>query len=146
MTNNYFASLNENSELKDCLIEGMHEIPKGSISIDREIWVEIIQNRSSIWRYEKNKFVKYPAPDKEPSIDELILAERSWRDGELKITDYAVIRHRDEIEMKKAETLSADQYQELQEYRMELRGWPEHPKFPDAGSRPESPGFMTEKG
>jgi hypothetical protein len=68
--------------------------------------------------------------------------ERAWRDRQLSVTDSLVTRHRDELEADRPTTLSAEQYQQLQIYRLDLREWPETEAFPDVGNRPKAPDWL----
>ena len=86
-------------------------------------------------------FVDAPAP----SPEEADAIERSWRDGGLKDSDDIVARHRDQVEVGGGTTLSADQYKELQAYRIALRNWPESSGFPDATKRPSAPVWLADQ-
>lgn len=72
-------------------------------------------------------------------------SERAWRDGELNGTDGLVARHRDQVESGGATTLNADEYKQLQSYRISLRDWPEATSFPKATMRPSAPGWLITK-
>ncbi|MEA1031237.1 phage tail protein [Pseudomonas sp. FP1154] len=78
-----------------------------------------------------------------PSLDELALVERTWRDKQLAVTDGAVTRHRDEIEDGIVTTLTSDQYGALQTYRRALRNWPETGEFPLIDHRPPAPDWLA---
>ena len=69
--------------------------------------------------------------------------ERAWRDRQLLISDPLVTRHRDEAEAGRPTSLQADQYQELQGFRMDLRNWPQSENFPSANSRPHEPHWLA---
>lgn len=90
---------------------------------------------------DQGKPITVPAP--EPGAALLVLRERAWRDGVLERTDALVMRHRDELEAGAATTLSAEQYQELQAYRADLRAWPESEGFPAEEQRPAMPAWLT---
>ena len=70
--------------------------------------------------------------------------ERAWRDRQLKATDALVTRHRDELEASRPTTLTAEQYQGLQRYRLDLRDWPDSELFPAAGDRPTPPAWLID--
>lgn len=78
-----------------------------------------------------------------PSDAELIRRERLWRDRTLAGTDSLVVRHRDELEAERATTLTADQYRELQTYRLALRDWTQSPRFPAVEHRPSPPTWLA---
>lgn len=84
-------------------------------------------------------FVNSPAL----SPEEAAVVERAWRDGELKGSDDIVARHRDQVEAGGATTLTADQYKELQGYRIALRNWPESSGFPVTSKRPNAPAWLA---
>ncbi|WP_244868181.1 phage tail assembly chaperone [Pseudomonas sp. Eqa60] len=142
MANDYFATLDSNSELMHCLVSGINEIPEGSVPVDKKTWMLLTQDRLCIWRYEGKKFVKYPAPPLELDTEALSSIERLWRDEKLRETDQVVTRHRDEIELSTETTLTSGQYQELQTYRAFLRKWPESGEFPDKSHRPAAPTWL----
>ncbi|WP_186353186.1 MULTISPECIES: phage tail protein [Pseudomonas] len=80
-----------------------------------------------------------------PSDEELERRERVWRDSALANTDGLVVRHRDELELQQATTLTAEQYQQLQRYRLDLRTWPVAEHFPDRQFRPVTPDWVATK-
>lgn len=83
------------------------------------------------------------SPVPQPSVVQLAERERLWRDGALAQTDTLVQRHRDEIEVGGTTTVSLEQYQELQAYRLALRAWPESEAFPAELERPAAPGWLA---
>ncbi|ORL70321.1 phage tail protein [Pseudomonas putida] len=76
-----------------------------------------------------------------PTVEELTAIERAWRDRQLNATDALVSRHRDELELGNT-TLTAEQYQQLQEFRRQLRDWPELTPFPSPAGRPVMPDWL----
>lgn len=82
-----------------------------------------------------------PPPDQ--SVVELAAVERVWRDGQLTATQWLTGRHRDEIDLGDALTLTADQYVELLTFRKALRDWPQGAQFPYATHRPAPPDWMA---
>jgi hypothetical protein len=86
-----------------------------------------------------------PAQPDGPSPVELAAVERVWRDGVLLATDGLVARHRDELEGGSEATLTPEQYAKLQEYRRDLRNWPEAGEFPLSEHRPAAPPWLTEQ-
>ncbi len=85
------------------------------------------------------------APAPAPTLEELIIRERAIRDRSLLLTDPLVSRHRDEVESNRPTTLTAEQYQQLQRYRQDLRDWPESEYFPALEHRPEQPGWLADQ-
>lgn len=71
--------------------------------------------------------------------------ERSWRDAELVSVMWLRERHRDQLEIAREPTLSAEQFTELLEYMQDLRDWPQSPDFPSAEHRPAAPAWIAEQ-
>ena len=80
-----------------------------------------------------------------PTLAELSLVERVWRNSQLSLTDGVVTRHRDELEEGAGTTLSVERYTELQTYRRALRNWPEAGEFPLDEHRPLAPPWLIEQ-
>ncbi|MDD1954429.1 phage tail assembly chaperone [Pseudomonas sp. 8209] len=78
-----------------------------------------------------------PAPD-----DDLVAAEREWRDMQVSGTEWLMARHRDELEMLLATTLQAELFVELLHYRQALRDWPQSVLFPSVDHRPPPPVWL----
>ncbi|NWB94634.1 phage tail protein [Pseudomonas gingeri] len=80
-----------------------------------------------------------------PSISELEVSARIWRNSVLVQTDGAVARHRDQVEAGSVTTLTGEQYRLLQVYRQALRDWPDSVgnTFPLEAGRPVPPGFLA---
>ena len=70
--------------------------------------------------------------------------EIGWRNVRLSTTDSLVARHRDELESSSATTLTAAQYSALQDYRRQLRDWPQDDDFPLREYRPQAPVWLLE--
>ena len=68
--------------------------------------------------------------------------ERDWREHQLASTDALVARHRDEVDTQQPTTLTGEQYQQLQAWRVALRNWPQAQAFPGAEQRPTRPGWL----
>lgn len=79
------------------------------------------------------------------TVDELAAAERLWRDGQVSTTEWLVTRHRDELDMQQATTLTAEQFTTLLTYRQALRDWPQSEAFPDTQQRPIAPAWIAEQ-
>lgn len=79
------------------------------------------------------------------TVDELAAAERLWRDGQVSTTEWLVTRHRDELDMQQATTLTAEQFTALLTYRQALRDWPQSEAFPDTQQRPIAPAWIAEQ-
>jgi len=68
---------------------------------------------------------------------------KAWRDKEFERVVWLRDRHRDEVELMKATTLSDADYQTLLVYLQALRKWPQAKKFPSKRSRPKKPAWMA---
>lgn len=79
------------------------------------------------------------------TVDELAAAERLWRDGQVSTTEWLVTRHRDELDMQRPTTLTAEQFAQLLTYRQELRDWPLALQFPSPAGRPVAPPWIAEQ-
>ncbi|WP_227105119.1 phage tail assembly chaperone [Chromobacterium rhizoryzae] len=79
-----------------------------------------------------------------PSADQLADQVRAQRDQLLGNTQWLVQRHRDQLEIGGATTLSADQLKELQTYRQALRDVPAQKGFPASVTWPTVPAFALE--
>lgn len=80
----------------------------------------------------------------EVTVEDAQEQERAWRDRQLKATDSLVTRHRDELEADLPTTLNAEQYQQLQRYRLDLRDWPSSGLFPGVENRPTPPAWLSD--
>lgn len=80
-----------------------------------------------------------------PGSEALAVQERAWRDGELASLMWLRERHRDQMEIGRETTLSAEQFTELLEYMQDLRDWPQSPDFPGIEQRPLPPAWIAEQ-
>lgn len=78
-----------------------------------------------------------------PTIEQLALEERAWRNAAIRSTEWLVNRHRDEVEIEIATTIPKDHYAQLLAYRQSLRDWPEARNFPSVTDRPVSPAWLS---
>lgn len=79
------------------------------------------------------------------SPSQMVTAERAWRDGELLGVKWLRERHRDQLEIEVATTLSGEQFTALLVYMQALRDWPQSPDFPASQLRPVAPGWIAEQ-
>ncbi|NWA40899.1 phage tail protein [Pseudomonas reactans] len=118
-------------------------MPSDALEISAERYSELLvgQSEGKVIDWNNDGFPTLAEPPL-PSDEELIAAERIWRDAHLSPTDGIVARHRDEIESGGPTTLTPVQYSELQAYRRELRNWPQQTEFPLANHRPTIPSWL----
>lgn len=118
-------------------------MPSDALEISTERYSELLVGQSEgrviVWNDDGFPFLAEPPP---PSDEELIAAERAWRDAHLSPTDGIVARHRDELESVGPTTLTPTQYSELQAYRRLLRNWPQQTEFPLVNHRPTIPSWL----
>jgi hypothetical protein len=72
-------------------------------------------------------------------------SERAWRDAELSSLAWLRDRHRDQLDMSTATTLTPGQFNELLTYMQALRDWPQSEVFPDVDQRPLAPSWIAEQ-
>lgn len=68
---------------------------------------------------------------------------RAWRDDEIARVAWLRDRHRDELELGGATSITTEQYTGLLEYIQQLRDWPANPEFPAVESRPQVPDWVV---
>ncbi|MGZ0702511.1 phage tail assembly chaperone [Pseudomonas sp. L5B5] len=68
--------------------------------------------------------------------------ERQWRSDSLEGSQWLAARHRDEQDLGRGTSLSAQQYLQLLEYRQALREWPDAQGFPAVAARPQAPDWL----
>lgn len=79
------------------------------------------------------------------SSDDQVVTERIWRDSALDAVKWLRERHRDEMDLEIASTLSAEQFKGLLTYLQALRDWPQSPDFPTQALRPIQPDWITDQ-
>lgn len=115
----------------------------GFVELSEEMFLRTIQETDGEWRLnadgalEKCEFTM--------TVDQVVAAERVWRDEQVDSTEWLVTRHRDEQDMQLATTLNAEQFAELLVYRQALRDWPQSEAFPDSAQRPVAPPWIAEQ-
>lgn len=122
------------------------DIPDDVIEIPRGYWISLLQQLAvtpkMIGVSADNGYpVLVDTPP--PSAEVLGDIERRWRTSQLAATDSLVARDRDELEDGGGTTLTTEQYAELQNYRRELRDWPQSALFPLGEHRPVVPRWLA---
>ncbi|TFY92804.1 phage tail protein [Pseudomonas kairouanensis] len=80
-----------------------------------------------------------------PVGPDLSAKERNWRDQVMLAAIGLRDRHRDQLEIGGATTLSSEQYSDLLVYIQALRDWPQSPYFPDTDHRPIAPAWIVDQ-
>lgn len=120
-------------------------IPEDAVEITDELYAQLVAGPAQGKRVVVGNDGLPRLADPLPASDEtLAIIERAWRDSELLVTDARVSRHRDELESQSRCTLSVEQYSELQQYRRQLRDWPQCADFPTQSLRPAQPHWLLE--
>ncbi|UVK80698.1 phage tail assembly chaperone [Pseudomonas sichuanensis] len=91
------------------------------------------------WRFEGGQFIESATT---PDPAQVEAAERAWRDTELAALVWLRDRHRDQLEIGAATTLTPEQFGELLAFMQALRDWPQSAAFPDSSARPVPPAFL----
>ncbi len=111
------------------------DIPDDSVEITREahgqLYSEMCMGKVLDFDALGNPFTKDAPP---PSRDVLAAEERFWRDRELSRVDVVINRIMDNDTTGITGSITL-----WREYRIALRKWPEHSKFPDVKKRPVPP-------
>lgn len=74
----------------------------------------------------------------------LVERERAWRDSEFFSLKWLRERHRDQLDLDVATTLSEQAFKELLAFMQALRDWPQAPEFPDSQYRPVAPSWIVD--
>ncbi|WP_323115174.1 phage tail assembly chaperone [Pseudomonas guariconensis] len=136
-----FATFDEEGRLLLRFDSAVNMIPDGAIEIQAELWARMVSETDGVWSRLDGVITKQPLPP--PSTGVLGMSERVWRNAAVASTEWLMNRHRDELDMQLATTLSAEQFAELLVYRQVLRNWPQSEAFPDAEQRPVAPAFLS---
>jgi hypothetical protein len=118
-------------------------IPADVIEIDKEVCDALFQGRSHGRRIgvgpDGGPVLLDPAEDYTAAI------ERAWRDTEIARVTWLRDRHRDELELGGATSITPSQYTELLAFIQSLRDWPQSEAFPDTPRRPEAPPWIADQ-
>jgi len=143
----FFVTFDADGRLATRLIKGVHSIPKDATQVDEDTWYRITQETDGIWsRAASGEVVKrsFEVDPQEQAAREMA-AERVWRNAEIARVSWLRDRHRDELDLNKATSLSGDQFAELLTYMQALRDWPESGAFPATDGRPQPPGWIADQ-
>lgn len=131
----------------NCYIPSVHRvIPDDAVELPDEVFLSVIANPAPGKVRSHDKSGLPILIDPPPASDaELAAIERQWRDGKVGETEWLVARHRDELDMQRPTTLTAEQFAKLLTYRQELRDWPLALQFPSLAGRPVAPPWIVEQ-
>ena len=127
-------------------LQGIHSvIPEDAVEISEELYLSVIASPppGKVRSHDAGGLpclIDLPAP----VVDSAAL-ERTWRDTQIAAVQWLRDRHRDEQDMQRETTLTAEQFAELLAYLQALRDWPQSEFFPDIEHRPVVPGWVAEQ-
>lgn len=131
-----------------CYLPGIHnDIPDDTKEISEELYQSTIANpeRGKVRSHDADGLpILIEPPVYKPTIADLEMVERNWRDGQVSASEWLVTRHRDEQDMFLPTTLPADQFTTLLMYRQALRDWPQDSRFPYSDFRPLAPPWIND--
>lgn len=108
------------------------EIPEDSVEIDVQTYETLKEWRQSNKTPKLTDTGQWIAIDPPaPSESDVAAYLRNERDKLIESTDWLVQRHRDEKDMNRPTTMSAEAFAELLEYRQTLRDFPVAEGFPN---------------
>lgn len=129
-------------------LQGLHlHMPEDAVPISEEIYNAVIANppMDKVRGHDASGLPILLDPPPFP-VEYLVSAEREWRDMELASVVWLRDRHRDQLEIGAATTLTAEQFAELLVFMQALRDWPQSEAFPDESARPVPPAFLAQLG
>ncbi|MDH0301244.1 MULTISPECIES: phage tail assembly chaperone [unclassified Pseudomonas] len=134
-----YIEFGQDGALKARLIEGIHTITKAAVLVPDDLWLQTIKETDGVWKIDSAGTIS-----KHPLVSDFDAqaAERAWRDTELTRIAGFRDRHRDELDMQRPTTFTAEQFSDLLGYMQALRDWPTSNLFPDAQQRPAAPTFL----
>ena len=130
-----------------CYLEAIHSVmPPDAVEISEDRWNAVIGNpEPGKVRAHDDKCLPILIDPPALGSDDIAARERAWRDGELSARQWLRDRHRDEQDLDRETTLSADQFAELLGYLQDLRDWPQSGQFPVVEHRPVAPPWIADQ-
>jgi hypothetical protein len=128
-------------------VSGIHAaMPEDAVEISELRYQEVIANPAAgKVRGHDDKGLPILVDPLPPTVEDLSVQERQWRDSEVERIKWLRERHRDQLEIEGPTTLTAEQFSELLIYMQALRDWPQSSDFPDSQHRPTAPGWIAEE-
>ncbi|WP_432780262.1 phage tail assembly chaperone [Pseudomonas corrugata] len=121
-------------------------VPDDAVELSQSEYLELLKGETDGLLIEADVRGRPVLKERPPltAIQEEQIA-RNWRDTMLVLASEVRDRHRDELELGLATTLTADQFLELLGYIQKLRDWPAAEEFPAEESRPARPEWFKQK-
>ncbi len=129
-------------------LEGIHgSMPEDAVRISEDRYMAVIAS-PALGKVRDHDAEGLPLLIDPPplSSEDLAEVERRWRDHALSTLVWLRDRHRDQLEIGAATTLTPEQFTELLEHMQQLRDWPQSEAFPDSSARPVPPAFLLTVG
>lgn len=129
-------------------LEGIHlEMPSDARPISEALFLDVIANPdpSKTRSHDADGLpILIDPPTVVLTVEALADRERALRDSQVSATEWLVTRHRDELDMQRVTTLTAERFAELLVYRQTLRDWPQDGHFPSSEFRPVAPTWLAD--
>lgn len=131
------------SSFFDTATHAQEQIPESAVKITLAQKRQLLEGERTGFviaiNHEGSPVLEQPEPDPEAPAR----FERAWRDQELARVAWVRDRHRDELALGLATTITANEFSELLAYMQALRDWPASPGFPGASDRPVPPAVVS---
>ena len=121
------------------------DVPKGATPVTRRTFEQTLAREKGAAYLSAEGKVEFRVIDILSPEEQAASEERAWRDAEVESVKWLRERHRDEMDLEIASTLTAEQFKELLTYLQALRDWPQSPDFPTQALRPIQPGWIAEQ-
>jgi hypothetical protein len=123
-------------------LEGIHRVmPEDATEITEARYLEVLGNP------EPGKVRGHDADGLpiliDPPLVDLAAQERAWRDAAILRVQWLRDRHRDEQDLNRPTSITAEQFVGLLGYMQALRDWPLQAEFPAEASRPVPPAWVA---
>lgn len=120
------------------------EIPPDAVEITEQCYLDVIASPEP-GKIRSHDAAGLPILIEPPplSAERLGEVERAWRAAALVVPCALRDRHRDEVELGIATTLTAEQFVALLGYIQQLRDWPQSGQFPGVEYRPSPPAWLA---
>lgn len=121
------------------------DVPKGATSVTRRTFERTLAREKGAAYLSAEGKVEFRVIDILSPEERASSEERAWRDAEVESVKWLRERHRDEMDLEIASTLTAEQFKVLLTYLQALRDWPQSSDFPTQALRPIQPDWIAEQ-
>ncbi|WP_275559874.1 phage tail assembly chaperone [Pseudomonas sp. 2(2015)] len=116
------------------------EVPPEAVPVSKRLFEQSLEAPRGLQCYFVDDAVEF-----RPFEGLAATEQRDWRNAQLAGVEWLRNRHRDEQDLQREPTLSAQQFSELLAFMQQLREWPQTEQFPDAAHRPVAPAWIAEQ-